>query len=128
MGDRRALGVHNRTAMWSARKMAGKQKQSVMGIENFVRGVHIVRHRREYEMLSRNPYLNLMFGGPYHFDFVHTHVITIVRSLKHPWSRGRYTPRFVSTLDHSIPCRKTVAREKIMFYGEDFSCSKFLVI
>jgi hypothetical protein len=33
-----------------ARKMAGKQTKSVMGIENFVRGAHNVCHRREYEM------------------------------------------------------------------------------
>ena len=33
--------------MSSARKMAGKQTKSVMGIENFVRGAH---KRDEYEM------------------------------------------------------------------------------
>jgi hypothetical protein len=39
LGDR-ALGKWNRTAMSSARKMASKQKKSVMGIENFLHCAH----------------------------------------------------------------------------------------
>ena len=49
LGDR-ALGKWNRTAMSSARKMAGRQTKSVMGIENFVRGAH---KRDEYEMPNK---------------------------------------------------------------------------
>ena len=54
----RSIGARNRTAICSARKMASKQKkQSVMGIENFVRSVlnlvHHVRRRHVYEMPNK---------------------------------------------------------------------------
>jgi hypothetical protein len=50
--------------------MAGKQKQSVMGIENFVRSVYRVRRRCVYEM-PNNIYYKILWnraGGIWHSD------------------------------------------------------------